>query len=130
MSLEPVERLFALRATPPFDQVALPELAAIAARMTERAFAPGVPLLQAGRPVDDLLVLVGGGAQRPGGLPAPAVLGLPGLLFGTRPTADVAAGPAGAIALTLDREHLFTVLQACPELLAGVLAVADGEAFR
>lgn len=130
MSLGAVDRVFMLRATPPFDLVGMPELAAIAGRMAERSFAPGASLLKAGRPVDELLVVVAGEVQRPDGAAAPAVLGLPGLLFGTRPAAGVVAGPAGATALTLGREHLFTVLQACPELLAGVLAVADGEAFR
>lgn len=141
MSLGAVDRLFALRRTPPFDRVGLAELAAIAARMDERVHAPHAPLLAAGRPVEDLLVVVAGGAERatppaagtgplrPAG-PAPAVLGLAGLLFGTRPTTDVVAGPDGATTLSLAREHLFTVLQACPELLAGVLAAADGEAYR
>ena len=130
MSLAPVDRLFALRGRPPFDRVGLSELAAIAARMAERHYPAGTPLVLAGSPVDDLLVVVYGEALRADGRPAPAVLGLPGLLFGLRPDAAVLAGPEGATALALGREHLFTVIGACPELLAGVLAMADGEAFR
>lgn len=41
---------------------------------------------------------------------------------GTRPDTAIVAGADGAVALALGREHLFTVRQACPELLAGVLA--------
>lgn len=130
MSLTAVERLFALRVRPPFDRVGLAELAAIAQRMAERAYPPHALLMPAGRPPDDLLIVIAGEALRADGRPAPAVLGLAGLLFGLRAETDFTAGPTGATVLALSREHLFTVLTACPEVLAGVLAQADGETFR
>src|SRR5262245_59391876 len=94
------EKLFALRATPPFDRLRDAELALLASVARVRHYAPGEPIGAVGEPLRRLHVVAAGRIQDRGGREIPPVLGVSALLF-HRPLEETlsAAPPDGATCL-------------------------------
>ncbi|MFC1575238.1 hypothetical protein ACFL5A_01150 [Gemmatimonadota bacterium] len=115
-----VERVFAIRVTPPFDRLYDSEIAQIAKAVRVRELAPGEILAPADRPLRYLVILTKGGIDL-GGEPAPVVFGQESLLLGTPLGDDAVAGPEGATCLLLQRAHFLTVFRECPWLLIDLM---------
>ena len=111
-----LERMFALRVTPPFDRLFDSELAQIARAVRVRELAAGESLAPAERPVRYLVIVIRGRIDL-GCAPAPPVFGEESLLLGTPLGSDASAGPEGATCLLLMRAHFLTVFRECPWIL-------------
>ena len=120
-----IDRLFALRNTPPFDQLRESELVLIAAAVRPKKFEPGEIIGDAGRPLRHLYVNIEGSAAVGSGEEAPRVFGAVSLLFGTPLEQTIRAGAAGATYLLVRRAHFHTILNECPGLIVGLLR--DGQ---
>ena len=116
-----IDRLFALRASPPFDQLRSSELVLIAAAVRERRYGPGDLIAPAGRPLRSLFVQVEGSVVAADGSPLPPVFGAASLLFGVPAESAVRAGPEGATCLLISRAHFHTIMSECPVLLMGLM---------
>lgn len=116
-----INRLFALRSSPPFDQLKDAELVLIAAAVRARRYEPGELIGQAGRPLRNLFVVVGGEVASDGGEEIPTVFGATSLLFGTSLKHPIRAGLKGATCLLIRRAHFHTILNECPGLIIGLL---------
>ena len=116
-----VDRVFAVRMTPPFDRLYDSEIAQIARAVRVRELAPGEVLAAAERPLK-YLVMVTRGQIDMGGEPAPPVFGHDSLLLGTPLPGEATAGPEGATCLLLLRAHFLTVIRECPWILMELMA--------
>jgi signal-transduction protein with cAMP-binding, CBS, and nucleotidyltransferase domain len=116
------EKLFALRATPPFDRLGDRELALLADVTRVRQYGPGESIGRAGEPLRRLHVVVEGGVQDREGRAMPPVFGVGALLF-HRPLAEAlrAASPDGARCLLIQAGPFHTAIHECPGLLIGFL---------
>jgi signal-transduction protein with cAMP-binding, CBS, and nucleotidyltransferase domain len=116
------EKLFALKATPPFDRLRDGELALLADVARVRRYAPGEVIGAAGERLGRLHVVVDGRVQDQEGEAIPPVFGVGALLF-HRPLAETlsAAPPDGATCLMIHAGHFHTAINECPGLLAGFL---------
>jgi signal-transduction protein with cAMP-binding, CBS, and nucleotidyltransferase domain len=114
-----VEKILALKTTPPFDGLRDNELALIASAAVQRHFAAGETIHAGGEPLGRFHLLVRGAWTSPAG-PLPRTLGLASLLYDL-PSPAVTAGPEGAECLVLARSHFHTVTAECPEVLIGYL---------
>jgi hypothetical protein len=113
------ERLLALKAVKPFDQLRSEELLTIATAMTVHRFKPDAVICEAGGVTNRLYVRVDGDAVGIGGTVMQHVVGTTILLTGKAAPFAIKAGPAGYVALSLPRGKFFTVINECPALLAG-----------
>jgi signal-transduction protein with cAMP-binding, CBS, and nucleotidyltransferase domain len=116
-----IDRLFALRTSPPFDQLRESELVLIAAAVRPKTFEAGEVIGEAGRPLRHLYVNIDGGAVMGPGTEAPRVFGAVSLLFGTPLDQSIRAGTEGATYLLVRRAHFHTILNECPGLIVGLL---------
>lgn len=116
-----VEKILALKSTPPFDRLDDHELAVIAAVVQERAFRGGETIHAGPEPFPRFLLLAGGGWESAAG-PLARTLGVGSVLFNLPAAGPVVAAPAGAICLVISRRHFHTIASACPELILGYLA--------
>jgi signal-transduction protein with cAMP-binding, CBS, and nucleotidyltransferase domain len=115
-----VEKILALKATPPFDGLRDNELALIASAATQRHFAAGETIHAGGEPLGRFHLLVHGSWESPTAMPLPRTLGAGSLLYDL-PAPLVQAGPDGAECLVIARSHFHTVTAECPEVLIGYL---------
>lgn len=120
-----IERVFALRVTPPFDRLYDSEIAQIARAARVQELAAGESLASADRPLRYLVIVTKGRIDL-GGEPAPAVFGQESLLLGTPLGVDAVAGPGGATCLLLLRTHFLTVFQECPWILMELMEEPRG----
>lgn len=120
-----IERVFALRLTPPFDRLYDSEIAQLARAAREQTLAAGESLAPGDRPLR-FLVIVTKGRIDLGGEPAPAVFGEESLLLGTALGADAVAGPEGATCLLLLRAHFLTLFRECPWILMKLMEGPEG----
>jgi len=120
-----IERVFAVRATPPFDRLYDSEIVQIAKAARVRELAAGESLAPADRPLK-YLVMVTRGRIDLGEEPAPPVFGQESLLLGTPFGVDAAAGPEGATCLLLLRAHFLTVFRECPWILMELMEGQEG----
>lgn len=116
-----IDRLFALRASPPFDQLRSSELVLIAAAVKEREYAPGDLIAPAGRPLRYLFVQIRGSIVDDDGVPLPSVFGAASLLFGTPVRTALHAGDEGSTCLVVSRANFHTIMNECPVLLMGLM---------
>jgi signal-transduction protein with cAMP-binding, CBS, and nucleotidyltransferase domain len=122
------EKLFALKATPPFDRLRDSELALIAEAARHRRIAPGETICSPARPLRRLHVIAWGGIQDSQGGEAPAVFGVGAVLFDLPMTgAWRAAAPDGAECLLIQKGHFFTMVHECTGLAAGFLEQYQAE---
>ena len=115
-----IERMFAVRETPPFDLLYYSEIAQIAKATRVRRLTAGQSLAPAGRTLQ-YLVIVAEGRIHLGGEPAPVVFGQESLLLGTPLVNEAVAGPEGATCLLLLRAHFLTLFQECPWILMALM---------
>jgi CRP-like cAMP-binding protein len=120
-----VEKIIALKTTPPFDALRDNELALIASAAVQRHFTPGQMIHSGGEPFARFHLLVSG-SWASGSGPAPRALGVASLLFDQPEPAAIHAGPDGAECLVIGRSHFHTVVTECPDILLGYLAGRDG----
>lgn len=119
------ERLFALRAAPPFDRLRDSELALLAAVAQVRSYDPGETVLAEGKPLHHLFVVVEGEIRTAAGEPVPPVFGEASLLFQLPLARALVAAPGtGATCLLIGRAHFFTAAYECPGLVVGFLEQA------
>jgi len=121
---EVIERLFALRATPPFHRLDGTELLLIAQHARPRAYAPGRTVIAAGTIAEALFIRIGGGV-RLGDAEALPVFDAAGLLFGLATPSDFVAGPEGLEALVIAKPHVFTIALECPEFVVGLRGLME-----
>jgi signal-transduction protein with cAMP-binding, CBS, and nucleotidyltransferase domain len=115
-----VDSILALRRLPLFEHLDDVEIGLVARACRLREFAPGEPVAAGGHPLRHLHVLIDGSVEC-AGIALPHVFGETSLLLGHLPRATLLAGPAGARCLLLGRSHFFTLVNECPQLLAGTL---------
>lgn len=115
-----VEKLLALKITPPFDRLRDSELGLIASVSQVREYAPLEVIVPPNEPVMRFFVLVRG-SWTCGGEPHPGTFGIHALLHGRRPVASLDAGPEGTTCLTIAPSHFHTIAYECPDLLLGYL---------
>lgn len=120
-----IDRLFALRGSPPFDQLRDSELVLIASAVRTRRYEPGEVVGVAGRPLRHLYVRVDGGAVTAADDELPNVFGAVSLLFSAPLEQTVRAGSRGATYLLIRRAHFHTILNECPGLIVGLLRGAS-----
>lgn len=116
-----IEKLFALRASPPFAELRESELVLIAAAARPRSYEPGEVIGLAGRPLRHLFVVVAGSARTASGAELPKAFGAVSLLFGAPLEEPVRAGPDGVTCLLVRRAHFHTILNECPGFVVGLL---------
>lgn len=114
-----VEKILALKTTPPFDGLRDNELALIASAAVQRHFAAGETIHPGDQPFGRFHLLVRGSWSSPSG-PLPSTLGTASLLYDV-PAPAVTAGPEGAECLVIARSHFHTIAAECPEVLIGYL---------
>jgi signal-transduction protein with cAMP-binding, CBS, and nucleotidyltransferase domain len=116
------EKLFALKAAPPFDRLRDGELALLADAARVRRWAAGEIVGSAGESLRRLYVVIDGRVLDPEGATLPRVFGVNALLF-HRPLAATlsAAAPEGATCLLIQAGHFHTAIHECPGLLTGFL---------
>ncbi|HVU25423.1 MAG TPA: cyclic nucleotide-binding domain-containing protein [Opitutus sp.] len=114
-----VEKILALKATPPFDGLRDNELALIASAALQRHFPAGETIHAGDEPLGRFHLLVRGSWESPAG-PLPRTLGVASLLYDL-PAPAVTAGAGGAECLVIARSHFHTVAAECPEVLIGYL---------
>ena len=137
-----VEKLFALRAVPPFDRLHDAEAALIAEAASTRQFAPGETLCGPHKPLQRLHIVIDGevvcekGTGESFSVSAPALIGLRSLLFDS-PSSEVirastthndATASRGTNCLVLTKGNLYTILNECPALAVGLLELCQEEA--
>lgn len=115
-----VEKILALKTTPPFDGLRDNELALIASAATQRHFDAGETIHHGGEPFSRFHLLVRGSWESPTAAPLTRTLGVGSLLYDL-PGPLVTAGPEGAECLVIARSHFHTVMAECPEVLIGYL---------
>ena len=126
-----IEKLFALRGSPPFAQLRDSELVLIAAAARPRTYEPGELIGLPGRPLRHLFVVVEASAVTAAGTELPKAFGAVSLLFGSPLEVPVRAGPAGVTCLLVRRAHFHTILNECPGFVVGLLrGDKDGEPAR
>ncbi len=116
-----LEKLFALRAVPPFDRLAPTELALIAEIAEPRAYAPGETIHVGGDRLLRLIAVVGGSVRTSDGAPTSSLLGAASLVRNAVAPHLVADPVAGARVLRLERGPFFTLLRECPAFTLGLL---------
>lgn len=117
-----VERLFALRAAPPFADLYDSELAAIAEVTKVRVLPPGGVAQRAGRPVRSLFVVAEGGLVDAAGAALPATWGERYLVTGREAPEEIRAHPGeGATCLLIPRPHVLTLVHESPSVLLALL---------
>ncbi len=122
-----VEKILALKVTPPFDGLRDSELELIAAAAVERQFAPGQVIHPGRAPLARFHLLVNGGWHSAAGS-LPRTLGAGSLLFDLPVAGPITAdAAAGALCLVISRNHFHTIATECPGLLLGYLAAPPGE---
>jgi signal-transduction protein with cAMP-binding, CBS, and nucleotidyltransferase domain len=121
-----LERMFALRVTPPFDRLHDSEIVQIASAARVREFAAGESVAPADRPLRHLVIVTEGRIYL-GGEPAPAVFGEESLLLGIPLGHDAVAGSEGATCLLLLRAHFLTLFRECPWILVELMEGPVGE---
>tara|TARA_B110000305_G_scaffold59721_1_gene66133 strand:- start:2800 stop:3195 length:396 start_codon:yes stop_codon:yes gene_type:complete len=122
--MSPVEIMFALQQTPPFDSLTDSELEIAATVAVELRFAAGALVLGPGEPFHRLLIKLEGSWQL-NDQELPGLLGIESLLAGAEGPGEIRAGAAGARCLTFTRGHFFTLINECPTLLLSLLSSAD-----
>lgn len=123
-----IEKMLALKRTPPFDRLYDAELTLIAEVARDRRYGPGEVVVSASRPLQNLYVVVEGGLRCADGSSAWHVVGVESLLFDLPHAEDLTAAPGdGAACLLIAKSHFYTIVNACPELVVGLL---DGPAAR
>jgi hypothetical protein len=137
------QRLFALKATAPFDRLRDSELASIAEVAQSRFYTDGDLIFGTHRPLQELFVVVSGAWTFIGDSPkarfddviGQSVIGVLNLLFDTKTRGSLLtpAGGAGLQCLVLSKTHFFTAVNECPALMAGFLELyhfSDEDAFE
>jgi signal-transduction protein with cAMP-binding, CBS, and nucleotidyltransferase domain len=120
-----VERLFRLRAIPPFDRLSEAELALIAESAVERHYEPGKCVATKDKPARALFITLEGSLTDREGNPLPSVLPPVALLNGTPLPSDVlASAQKGAVCLLIQKGHFFTILYECPALAVGFIEIS------
>ena len=122
------DKLFALRATPPFDALRDSEQILIAQVCRERSYGPGEAIFWEGQVLHRLCIVVMGRVEYEDGREAARLLGLPSLIA-EKPaeTTAVAAKPRGATLLFIEKGHFFTILNECPSIAVGLLETSHDE---
>jgi signal-transduction protein with cAMP-binding, CBS, and nucleotidyltransferase domain len=117
-----IEKMLALKRTPPFDRLYDAELTLIAEVARERHYAPGEVIISQRRPVHHLVVVVDGETDSEGESRGPRLTGVASLLFDAPVTQTVSASRQdGATCLLIAKSHFHTIVNACPELVVGLL---------
>ena len=120
--MTPVEKLFALEVTPPFDRLREDELALIAEIASARIYEPGDIVHHEHTAFNRIHILIKGAWMDDAGRPLPPVLGVESLLLGRVAQSRIVAAPdTGAQCLLIERNHFFTIALECPELMLGLL---------
>ena len=120
-----VERIFALRALPPFQHLYDSELAAIAGVTTARVLAPGERVQRRERPVKHLVVVADGSLVDGAGRALPRTWGERFLVTGRDADVDVVAHPdRGATCLLVPRPHVLTIVNESPSVLMALMDAA------
>ncbi len=124
IGVEVLERLFVLRATPPFQRLDDSELLLIAQHARPRAYAPGRTVIAAGTIAEALFIRIGGGVRLAEAEALP-VFDAAGLLFGLAAPADFVAGSEGLETLVIAKPHVFTIARECPEFVVGLRGLME-----
>ncbi|MEW6754653.1 MAG: cyclic nucleotide-binding domain-containing protein [Candidatus Latescibacterota bacterium] len=117
-----VEKIFALQRVSPFDRLYDAELTLVAEVARDRRYPPGETVVSERAPLQSLYVVVQGGVYSADGTPAPRVVGIHSLLFDLPFTDTLRASPEeGAVCLVIGKSHFHTIVNACSELVIGLL---------
>ncbi|MCB1169716.1 MAG: hypothetical protein KDK25_05250 [Leptospiraceae bacterium] len=117
------DRIIALQHMFPFSRLRETELSALAEVCIPRQFEPGELVVDSGRTLKRLLILLDGEfLQNQVSLPN-RILGIPSLLFDSVESSAIVAGPAGARCLGLEKGHFFRTMYELPEIAQGIVAL-------
>ena len=120
-----VDIVFALKALPPFDRLRDTELTLIASIGRVLHYEPGATVHPDEQPFHRLYLRLTGDWSA-AAQPAPAILGVGSLLFGNPAPGPIVAGPAGAVAVSIQKSQFHTIVNETPELLLGFLQQPAG----
>jgi hypothetical protein len=116
-----LERLLALRTTPPFNRLRDTELALIADVACVARRSPNEIICSPEKPLRRLHVVVEGSIQDPAGTVAPPVFGAEALLLDLPIPGTWRAGAEGSLCLLINKGNFHTIVHECPELVVGLL---------
>lgn len=131
-TLDPMDRLVALRGVALFAELTTDELGSIAGVTSLRRFEPGELVFAQGDPGDEMLVIVEGGAEvarrdrgsrRPIATVGPgAVVGELAVLRRRSRAADVVAGDEGLMGIVIEATTFERIVQERPRIALSLLA--------
>ena len=131
-TLDPMDRLVALRGVPLFAELATEDLESISAVTSLRRFEPGEVVFAQGDPGEEMLVVVAGGAEvsrrdgdgrRPiATVGAGAVVGELAILRRHTRSADVIAGDEGLMGIVIDAGTFERMIEERPRIAFSLLA--------
>lgn len=116
------DKIFALKAVPPFDRLRDSELALIAEASQVRRYGAGEIVCSPEKALLKLHIVVEGAVRHTGGGAGPSVFDLGALLFDTPIGHALEAAPGGAACLLVNKGNFYTMINECPNLVAGFLA--------
>ncbi len=116
-----MQRYFALRRHAPFSGLPDRDRMLVAEVAEARPFEAGRRLIEAGRPLRRLYLVIDGELRFDRGGLCPALLGVGSLLFDHELDEGIVAGENGATCITLEKGHFYTLIYQCPALLLGLL---------
>jgi hypothetical protein len=118
-----IDKLLALRALPPFDQVREAEIVLIAGVCQPRQYAPHAIVCSPEKRLQKLHIVIGGrvaGEKTPGDL---KIIGAPQLLYHLTCVDTYRAAEDGATCLLINKGNFFTIVNECPSLITGFMAL-------
>ncbi len=124
--MSPLDTLTLLGRLAPFDRLNGDERLSVASVLRERHYAADSVVQPKGEAWPHLLILVGGSWQAEGS-PLPPLLGVASVLGADDSAVEVRAGVEGVHCLMLEKGHFFTMANECPNVLLGLLSLADGD---
>jgi len=122
-----VQKLFALKKIPPFTELRDSELGLVVKVMRERRISPGRIVVNAGSSLSSLYVVLEGNFELEGGRALLPVIGMSSLLFDYPLAQNLFSGKNGALCLTINKGHFFTLINECPSFVAGLMKILHEE---
>ncbi|MCB1138455.1 MAG: hypothetical protein KDK23_06835 [Leptospiraceae bacterium] len=117
------DRIIALQHIFPFSRLRETELSALAEVCLPRQFEPGELVVDSGRTVKRLLILLDGEFLQDNKKLPHRILGIQSLLFDSVESSSIVAGAAGARCLGLEKGQFFRTIYELPEIAQGIVAL-------
>ncbi|MEW6235849.1 MAG: cyclic nucleotide-binding domain-containing protein [Candidatus Omnitrophota bacterium] len=123
------QKIFALKKIPPFTELRDAELGLVVKVVRERRFSPGRIVANAGSSLSSLYVVLEGFFELEDGRVLLPIIGMSSLLFDYSLTQNLLSGKSGALCLTINKGHFYTLIHECPSFAAGLMKLLHEEDF-